>query len=260
MKGLDNKYTLDKADLVQTIIIVAGFAVSAITVTGVTTSALMNKGEAIAGCIAQSDSFTSGNNSKQNCQALDEEATIKTNNTIVDNFGTASEKTYATEQAKHVDLQKKDLNAFGKLVEEFYKENGHYPKNRTETQSLGFTPNPDAYPDYFRWNFDYCPSLDGSGYIVVSLTQNEAKDTKTVSYVSSNNKTARSYYANPEKEGDKADKNGQPISGGLSYCYSGVPNSAADKVGLKNIGDVTDFGDNKYYVTKGGWSMVYPET
>ena len=229
----DNKK--DKADLVQTMIIISGFAVAAITVTGVTGSALMNKGEAIAGCIAQSDSFTSGSNSSQNCRDLNEEATMKTNNTIVDNFGTDTEKTYITEQNKHIELQKEDLNAFAKLVEEFYKENGRYPKDREETRSLGFTPNPDAYPEYFRWNFDYCPSLDNSGYVVVALTQNEAKDRKTVSYVSSNNKTARSYYADPKKEGGKADKNGQSISGGLSYCYSGVPNSAADRVGLTDI-------------------------
>lgn len=254
----DNKK--DKADLVQTMIIISGFAVTAITVTGVTSSALMNKGEAIAGCIAQSDSFTSGSNSRQNCQDLNEEATMKTNNTIVDNFGTDTEKTYITEQNKHIELQKEDLNAFAKLVEEFYKENGRYPKDREETRSLGFTPNPDAYPDYFKWNFDYCPSIDSSEYIVVSLTQNESKSRKTVNYVSSNNKTAITYHADPKQEGQKASSTGEAANGGLSYCYSKVPNSAADRAGLTDIAEVKYFGDNKYYVKKGGWSMVYPET
>lgn len=77
----------DKGDLVQTIIIIAGFAVAAIVIIGGITSTLMNKGEAVAGCISGSNSFTAGSEARDNCEAKDDEAQTESGKDITDNFG-----------------------------------------------------------------------------------------------------------------------------------------------------------------------------
>lgn len=77
----------DKGDLVQTIIIVAGFAVAAIVIIGGITSTLMNKGEAVAGCISGSNSFTAGDDAKKNCEKVEGLAQDKSKGDITDNFG-----------------------------------------------------------------------------------------------------------------------------------------------------------------------------
>lgn len=77
----------DKGDLVQAIIIIAGFAVAAIVVVGGITSTLMNKGEAVAGCISGSNSFTAGAEAKTNCKEADDAAQAKSEGDITDNFG-----------------------------------------------------------------------------------------------------------------------------------------------------------------------------
>lgn len=77
----------DKGDLVQTIIIIAGFAVAAIVVVVGITSTLMNKGEAVAGCISGANTFTSGNTSKADCEAKETAAQTKSKGDIDSNFG-----------------------------------------------------------------------------------------------------------------------------------------------------------------------------
>lgn len=77
----------DKGDLVQTIIIIAGFAVAAIVIIGGITSTLMNKGEAVAGCISGANTFTSGAQSKTDCEAKDGAAQTKSEGDITENFG-----------------------------------------------------------------------------------------------------------------------------------------------------------------------------
>lgn len=77
----------DKGDLVQTIIIIAGFAVAAIVIIGGITSTLMNKGEAVAGCISDSNSFVAGDEAKKNCKAKDKKAQEESGEDITNNFG-----------------------------------------------------------------------------------------------------------------------------------------------------------------------------
>lgn len=85
--GAKELYGKDKGDLVQTIIIVAGFAVAAIVAIGMLSSTLMNKGEAVAGCISGSSNFTSGAQAKNNCEKADGNAQKKSGQDIKDNGG-----------------------------------------------------------------------------------------------------------------------------------------------------------------------------
>lgn len=78
----------DDGDLVQNIIIIAGFAVAAIVIVGAITSTLLNKGEAVANCIAGANSFESGAESRDDCKAADDTAEGKSNTAIQGNFGT----------------------------------------------------------------------------------------------------------------------------------------------------------------------------
>lgn len=59
----------DRGDLVQTIIITAGFAVAGFLLVNWISTALLNKGADIAGCVEGSSSYgTSGTASADNCQ------------------------------------------------------------------------------------------------------------------------------------------------------------------------------------------------
>lgn len=81
----------DKGDLVQTIIIIAGFAVAAIVIVGGITSTLLNKGEAVAGCISGANSFTAGSDARDDCKDKEDAAKLKSDDEIADNFRPSSE-------------------------------------------------------------------------------------------------------------------------------------------------------------------------
>lgn len=84
---LKNRSEDDKGDLVQTIIIIAGFAVAAVVIIGALSSTLMNKGQAAAECISGATSFTTGTDSKTNCEKADNDAKEKSGEAIEGNFG-----------------------------------------------------------------------------------------------------------------------------------------------------------------------------
>lgn len=84
---LKNRSEDDKGDLVQTIIIIAGFAVAAVVIIGALSSTLMNKGQAAAECISGATSFTTGSESKDNCKKADDDAKDASGDAIQDNFG-----------------------------------------------------------------------------------------------------------------------------------------------------------------------------
>lgn len=87
---LKNRSEDDKGDLVQTIIIIAGFAVAAVVIVGALSSTLLNKGEAAAKCISGATSFTTGTDSKDNCKTADDDAKTKSDAAIKGNFGAAA--------------------------------------------------------------------------------------------------------------------------------------------------------------------------
>lgn len=84
---LKNRSEDDKGDLVQTIIIIAGFAVAAVVIIGALSSTLMNKGQAAAECISGGTSFTTGVAAKDNCEKADKKAKEKSEEAIEGNFG-----------------------------------------------------------------------------------------------------------------------------------------------------------------------------
>lgn len=85
--SLKNRSEDDKGDLVQTIIIIAGFAVAAVVIIGALSSTLMNKGQAAAECISGATSFTTGTDAKDNCETADTAAKSKSDAAISGNFG-----------------------------------------------------------------------------------------------------------------------------------------------------------------------------
>lgn len=86
-QGAVKGYDADKGDLVQTILIVAGFAVATIVAIGMISSTLMNKGESVAGCVAGSSNFTSGAQAKKDCEKVEQEAKKQSHKDIEDNGG-----------------------------------------------------------------------------------------------------------------------------------------------------------------------------
>lgn len=80
----------DDGDLVQNIIIIAGFAVAAIVIVGAITSTLLNKGEAVADCIAGANSFQSGSIARDECKSADDAAEGASRTAIDGNFGTGA--------------------------------------------------------------------------------------------------------------------------------------------------------------------------
>ena len=71
MSNFASKYTKDSGDLVQTVIIVAGFAVASILLIAAVGSAVNNKGKAAASCISGAGNFVSGSNAADNCKKND---------------------------------------------------------------------------------------------------------------------------------------------------------------------------------------------
>lgn len=84
---LKNRSEDDKGDLVQTIIIIAGFAVAAVVIIGALSTTLLNKGEAAAKCISNSSTFQSGTKAKEDCLEADKDAKSKSNTDIKKSFG-----------------------------------------------------------------------------------------------------------------------------------------------------------------------------
>lgn len=231
MKSLDAKRILDKAELVQTIIIIASFAVAAIATTGAISSALMNKGEALAGCIAGANSFTSGSNSKDNCETLNDVAIEKSENAIVGNFGTPAEVTSLNEKTATLKAQKKDLVAFAKIVEQYQAKHETLPRNPEEIlKEFPFKIDRSNYPEEEPYNFDYCRTLDGTQYIITIHTGFDE-----TMYISSNNSTPKKYALSKEMRNEQEKY--------VSSCYSGTPWSAADRAGLKQIGKFDENGN-----------------
>ena len=85
----DGRFDADKGDLVQTVIIVAAFAVAAIVIVGGISSVVISKGQSAAECINGATNFTQGADAKENCQGSDTSAKARGNTAISDNFGIA---------------------------------------------------------------------------------------------------------------------------------------------------------------------------
>lgn len=83
---LKNRSEDDKGDLVQTIIIIAGFAVAAVVIIGALSSTLMHKGQATAECIAGSSTFQTGTAAKTNCKTADDDAKTNADKDIANSF------------------------------------------------------------------------------------------------------------------------------------------------------------------------------
>lgn len=83
---LKNRSEDDKGDLVQTIIIIAGFAVAAVVIIGALSSTLLNKGQAAAECISGGTTFTSGTEARTNCKNADDKAQEDSETAIKNNF------------------------------------------------------------------------------------------------------------------------------------------------------------------------------
>ena len=230
MKSLDVKHILDKAELTQTIIIIAGFAVSATITTGALSSTLMNKGEAAAGCIANSSGFTSGGTAKVNCEELNEKAIENSRGAIIGSFGTPAQVDSHNKKTAILKAQKKDLMDFAKIVEQYQAKHKTLPKNPEEIlKEFPFKVDRNNYPADEAYNFDYCRTLDGTQYIVTIHTGFDE-----TMYVSSNNSTPKKYALT--KEMRKEQKNY------VSSCYSGTDWSAADRAGLNQVGQFDENG------------------
>ena len=182
-----NKGLLDKGDLTQVMIIVAGFATTAVVAIAGIASVALNKGESAASCIAGASTLKAGHASKVRCEDYEETAREKSNAAIIGNFGNASASDKVielTDEAKKEASMKKELKEFHEVLEDYKKEHGEYPVGTTPLRSLNYRVNTDIYPaDEYNWNFEYCPSLDGKEFVHVTY----AGDGK-IFYVTSNNK------------------------------------------------------------------------
>lgn len=253
MKSLDVKRILDKAELTQTIIIIAGFAVAAVVTTGALGSTLMNKGEASAGCIANSSGFTTGGTAKVNCEELNEKATEKSQGDIVGSFGTPAEVASHDEKTAILKAQRQDLMDFAKIAEQYKEKHGTFPRNpETILAEFPFKIDRSNYPEDEPYNFDYCHSLDRTQYIITIHTGFDE-----TMYVSSNNSTPKKYALSKEMRNEQEKY--------VSSCYSGTDWSAADRAGLNQVGQFDENGnivpstmgrngvsDNN---TTGGWAI-----
>lgn len=256
------KERVDAADLTQSIIIISGFAVAAIVAIGAITSVLLNKGEATASCISNANSFTSGNNSALECKDFNEKATEKSYSAINSNYGknpsdndyleTPKQKTQREKDNK----MKEDLERFHETLTSFYKSNGRYPTN-AELTTLNFKVSDiKAYEGIdTRWNFDYCRSNDGQGFVSLASPGRDE-----VFYVTNKNSTAKTH----EVVRSEMLFNGTESGGRISPCYSGTPYSIADAAGVSEVGKFNENGtlNRTFMGTNGvnlqnnnGWAM-----
>lgn len=257
MRGMyANKRILDKGELTQLMIIIAGLAIAAVVAIGAIASVMLNKGEAAAGCISESSGFKSGSDSARECRNMKEEAKVFSGGVITGSFGSAAENEAATSRSQKMNKQKEDFVDFSKLLEEFKKENGRYPIEIAETKSLNFVAQEEAFSD-FTYNFHYCPSPEGKNYVLAGYTRTPDNKGMCITYTSNISTTPRSYYT-PSDQMRRVNKKNEDIGGG-SYCYNGSEGSVADRAGVTGIGgDVVPMGSNRFIIPKGGWSGINP--
>lgn len=249
MRGMyANKRILDKGELTQLMIIIAGLAVAAVVAIGAIASVMLNKGEAAAGCISDSSAFKSGHATKVRCKDYNETAKEKSKVVIGGSFSnpTASGNVIGEQYSKEETAMRKDLQNVHERVEGFRKENGHYPTNG-DMVSLNYQVDLNNYPsEEYNWNFEYCRSFDEKDFIITVYAGNDE-----VIYVSSNNKNPVKYTAEKDKL-HKFVRNGEWTGGYISPCYSGTSYSAADRAGLSKIGSINK--ENNLVISGGGRS------
>ena len=238
MRGVyASKRTLDKGDLTQMIIIIAGFATAAVVAIAGIASVALNKGESAASCIAGASTLKSGHASKVKCEDYEESAREKSNAAISGNFSNASasdtvvgNEEYSPEETS----MRKDLKNFHDKVENFRKENGVYPTNG-DLAGFNYHVDLDNYPsEEYNWNFEYCRSLDSKEFITIVYTGEDE-----ILYVSSNNSNPKKYDVEKDKL-HKVVRNGEWTGGYVSPCYSGTSYSAADRAGLSKVGSLNN--------------------
>lgn len=80
---------LDSADIVQTVLLIAGFAIVVILVVGWIGTAIINKGADVAECIEGSSTFKKGDKGYENCVKVDhaKKNSFKKDNTYKGRFG-----------------------------------------------------------------------------------------------------------------------------------------------------------------------------
>lgn len=250
------KRLLDKGELTQLMIIIAGLAIAAVVTIGAISSVMLNKGESAAGCISESSGFKSGSDSARECRNMEEEAKVSSSGVIAGSFGSAAESEAATSRSQKISKQKEDFVELSKLLEEFKKKNGRYPVLNDETKSLNFVAQEEAYAD-FEYNLHYCPSPDGKNYVLAGYTRTPDNKGMYITYASNKGDIPRSYYT-PSDQMRRVNEKNEDIGGG-SYCYNGSEGSVADRAGVTGIGgDVVDMGNNRFIVPKPGWSGINP--
>lgn len=235
-RGKFRSFRRDAGDLIQMMIIIAGFATAAIVIIGVVTSVVLNKGESAANCIAGAGSFASGSAAKEECESFVNEEEAKSYNAVNSNYGYGSNNNLSSSEYKKVQENSKkidvDLNKFAEKAAAFKASNGHYPKTIEELNSLNFTATKDAYPEEHGWNLEYCPSTDGQSFVIATTGYNNY-----IHYTSNKNSIAEKYRL-PGDDHEATGGTGYP-----SPCYSGTSYSAADRAGVKGVG-VADEHEN----------------
>lgn len=115
-----------------------------------------------------------------------------------------------------------DLSNFSKQAELYRVENDGYP-NVTEAvlSNVGFRVNQSAYPSDLIWNFDYCTNSSDPGLQYILFAHSSPLKGF---FVSSSNSSPR------EMSLSQPCDSGNPLP-----CYSGHPDSAADRAGLEGI-------------------------
>lgn len=251
MRGMyANKRILDKGELTQLMIIIAGLAVAAVVAIGAIASVMLNKGEAAAGCISESSGFKSGSDSARECKNREDEAKVFSGGVIAGSFGSAAESEAAISRSQKIAMQKEDFIEFSKLLEEFKKENGRYPIDMTETKNLNFVAQEEAYSD-FPFNFHYCTTPKGENYVLAGYTASPDNIGRYITYTSNANTSPRSYYTSTNRMSYVNEENVE--RGGGSWCYNGVNDSIADRAGVTGIGGkMTPMGDDRFIVSKYG--------
>lgn len=252
-----NKRLLDKGELAQLMIIIAGLAVAAVVAIGLFASVLLNKGEAAAGCISQSSGFKSGSDSARECRNMEEEANVASKGVIAGSFGSAEQSKAATGSAKKIAMQKEEFIKFSEALEKYREENGSYPTTKAQTVNMNYSSNGEAFSD-FEYNFHYCPSPDGKNYVAAGYSNSPDNKGMYITYISNASNTPRSYHTNA-KEATRVNEKNEDIRSG-SWCYNSVDGSVADRAGVTGIGgDMTPMGDNRFIIPKPGWSGINPQ-
>lgn len=230
----------DRADLTQTIIIIAGLGMVAVLAIMLIAMTAKDKGEQISHCIVDSTRFNSNDKVSLDCQS----------DPVVGNFynssgNPASNLDYYGNFNSDDVMIKEDLLRYALLAKDFYNDNNRYMDNN-EAAELMFETNVHSYPEEYKWNFEYCRSLNEKDYTVIVYNGNDE-----VMYVSNkNNKVGK--FDVPRDELIPVVRNGVPTGGFVSPCYSNTPYSVADRVGTSQIG-VLD--ENKMVVQGMGRSL-----